>query len=118
MSSLRWLLMLGGVLLALARPAVADEFRPTYLPLRQVDGISYDVLWKVPALDESAVLKVVPHFPAGTRTLTPVQSSYAAGTAVRRWRIEVEGGLAGKPIEFSGLSAARIDVLVRLERAD
>jgi hydrogenase/urease accessory protein HupE len=32
--------------------------------------------------------------------------------------MEVDGGLADKAIEFSNLSAARIDVLVRLERTD
>ena len=116
MSVLRLLLILGWVLLAL--PAMADEFRPAYLQLRQIDAIRYDVLWKVPALDETTTLKFVPIFPDGTRVLTPVRSSYAAGTAVQRWRIEVDGGLADKPIEFSNLSAARIDVLVRLERAD
>ena len=97
---------------------MADEFRPAYLQLRQVDATRYDVLWKVPALDETTTLKVVPILPHGARSLTPVHSGYAAGTAVQRWRIEVDGGLADKAIEFSNLSAARIDVLVRLERAD
>jgi hydrogenase/urease accessory protein HupE len=107
------------VLLLTFAPAVfADQFRPAYLQLRQVDAITYDVLWKLPALDEATTLKVVPAFPDGTRELTPVRSSYAAGTAVQRWRIAVDGGLAGKPIEFSDLSATRIDVLVRLERTD
>ena len=116
MSALRRLLILGWVLLAL--PATADEFRPAYLQLRQVDAIRYDVTWKVPALDETTTLKVVPIFPEGTRALTPTHSSYAAGAAVQRWRIEADGGLADKAIEFSNLSAARLDVLVRLERAD
>ena len=106
------------MLFAVALPAMADEFRPAYLQLRQVDATRYDVLWKVPALDETTTLKVAPIFPEGARALTPVHSSYAAGTAVQRWRIEVDGGLADKAIEFSNLSAARIDVLVRLERAD
>jgi len=118
MSVLRRLMILGWVLFLLALPAMADEFRPAYLQLRQVDANSYDVLWKVPALDEATTLKVVPAFPDGTRALTPVRSSYATGTAVQRWRIEVDGGLADKAIEFSNLSAARIDILVRLERAD
>jgi len=48
----------------------------------------------------------------------PVRSSYAAGTAVQRWRVHTEGGLAGKAIEFPNLSASRIDVLVRVERSD
>jgi hydrogenase/urease accessory protein HupE len=118
MSVLRRLLTLGWMLFAVALPALADEFRPAYLQLRQVDATGYEVLWKVPALDETTTLSVVPIFPASARALTPVHSSYAAGTVVQRWRIEVDRGLADKAIEFSNLSAARIDVLVRLERAD
>ena len=116
-SCCRWGL-LGWLLLVLLRPAVADEFRPAYLDLHQIDGTRYDVLWKVPALDESVVLKVAPLFPAGARAMTPVQSIYAAGAVVRRWRMEIEGGLSGKTIEFWDGSGARLDVLVRLERAD
>ena len=118
MSVLRRLLTLGWMLFAVALPVLADEFRPAYLQLRQVDATGYEVLWKVPALDETTTLSVVPIFPASARALTPVHSSYAAGTAVQRWRVEVDGGLADKAIAFSNLSAARIDVLVRLERAD
>ena len=117
-SVLRRLMILGWMLFAVALPALADEFRPAYLQLRQVDATGYEVLWKVPALDETTTLSVVPIFPASARALTPVHSSYAAGTAVQRWRVEVDGGLADKAIAFSNLSAARIDVLVRLERAD
>jgi hydrogenase/urease accessory protein HupE len=111
-------MILGWVLFPVALPAMADELRPAYLQLRQIDATRYDVLWKVPALDETTTLRVVPIFPEGARASTPVHSSYAAGTAVQRWRIEVDGGLADKAIEFSNLSAARIDVLVRLERSD
>jgi len=118
MSVLRRFMILGWMLLPVALPAMADEFRPAYLQLRQVDAARYDVLWKVPAIDETTTLGVVPIFPEGARALTAVHSSYAAGTAVQRWRIEVEGGLADKAIEFSNLGGARIDVLVRLERAD
>jgi len=118
MSVLRRLLTLGWMLFAVALPVLADEFRPAYLQLRQVDATGYEVLWKVPARDETTTLSVVPIFPASARALTPVHSSYAAGTVVQRWRIEVDRGLADKAIEFSNLSAARIDVLVRLERAD
>jgi hydrogenase/urease accessory protein HupE len=113
------LLRLGWVLaLGLALPAAADEFRPAYLQLRQVDAASYDVLWKLPALDESTTLKLRPQFPPGTQAITPLRSSYAAGTAVQRWRVRTEGGLAGKAIEFPNLAASRIDVLVRIERSD
>jgi hypothetical protein len=111
-------LMLGCVLCAIALPVIADEFRPAYLQLRQLDATSYDVLWNVPALDENTILKVAPIFPEGVRELMPLRSSYAAGATVQRWRIGIDGGLAGKAIEFSNLSGSRIEVLVRLERAD
>jgi len=101
-----------------ARWAQADEFRPAYLQLTQLDATTYDVLWKLPALDEAFTLKLHPQFPAGTRALTPVLSSYAKGSATQRWRIEVPGGLAGQAVRFPGLAAARIDVLVRLARSD
>jgi hydrogenase/urease accessory protein HupE len=116
MATRRWLLLL--VLCTAPLVARADEFRPAYLQLTQLSAETYDVLWKLPALDETTILRVHPQFPDGTRELTPIQSTYAAGTAVQRWRIEVTGGLAGKAIEFSGLSATRLDVLVRLQRAD
>jgi hypothetical protein len=65
-------------------PAVADEFRPAYLQLTQVDANTYDVLWKLPALDEATTLKLRPQFPAKAHTLTPISSGYAAGTASQR----------------------------------
>jgi hydrogenase/urease accessory protein HupE len=104
--------------LGVALPVAADEFRPAYLQLRQVDAVTYDVLWKVPALDETITMKVRPVFPDHTQVLTPVRSSYATGAAALRWRVAVEGGLAGKDIGFSDLSASPIDVLVRVERSD
>jgi hydrogenase/urease accessory protein HupE len=118
MSALRRSLVLGWVLLAVAVPATADEFRPAYLQLRQIDSTTYDVLWKVPALDEATTLGVTPTFPQRVRMSTPVHSSYAMGTAVQRWRVEVDDGLADKAIDFPNLATARIDVLVRVERAD
>jgi hydrogenase/urease accessory protein HupE len=115
----RWLLALLVLTAALiAGPALADDFRPAYLQLTQDDATTYDVLWKVPALGEDAVLKVHPSFPPGTATLTPQRRSYANGVAVQRWRIAVPGGLEGKTIAFPGLSEVRIDVLARLARAD
>ncbi|MBF7730090.1 HupE/UreJ family protein [Pseudomonas sp. N040] len=113
---LRWLLPL--LVSLLVMPATADVFRPAYLQLKQVDGENYQVLWKVPALDEQTTLKVRPVFPEGTRELGARSSSFASGALVQRWKIEVPGGLEGRPIAFSGLSALGLDVLVRAERLD
>ena len=85
----RWLvLMLAlAVSLVLAAPASADDFRPAYLQISQRDACTFDVLWKVPALDESRSMKVRPEFPTGTTDLTQRRRSYANGTAVQRWRV-------------------------------
>jgi len=106
------------LLLAVAAPAAADEFRPAYLEIQQVDSADYDVLWKVPAVDEFTTLKVSPEFPASVSQLTARRSSYADGIAVQRWRIHAAGGLNGATIAFPNLSVTRIDVLVRVAGSD
>ena len=96
----------------------ADEFKPGYLQLTQLDRETYDVLWKVPAIDESTTLKAKPLFPDGTVALTPVHSTYSQGVTVQRWRIRVPSSLDGEAIAFAQLSETRIDVLARLVRLD
>ena len=54
-------------------PARADEFKPAYLQLTQLDQDTYDVLWKTPAIDEATTLKVKPQFPDATEALTAVR---------------------------------------------
>lgn len=102
----------------LATPANADEFKPAYLQLTQRDASSFDVLWKVPALDENTTLSLRPVFPANTAALTPMRASYAGGATVIRWRIAIPGGIESKAIRFTGNSVTRTDILVRLARLD
>ncbi|HTG90425.1 MAG TPA: HupE/UreJ family protein [Vicinamibacterales bacterium] len=111
-------LVVVALLLSAMVPARADEFKPGYLQLTQVDREIYDVLWKIPAIDESTTLKVRPQFPDGTEALTEVRSTFSRGVMVLRWRIRVPEGLDGKAIFFSKLSETRIDVLARLVRLD
>ena len=114
----RWLLAVLLVAIGSARVASADEFRPAYLQLTERDAETYEVLWKVPALNEDTTLRVAPMFPPGTTDLMPRNGSFAEGTVVARWRVHVPGGLDGKEVAFSDLSIPRIDVLVRVVRAD
>ena len=111
-------LVVVALLLTAMVPGRADEFKPGYLQLTQLDRETYDVLWKVPAIDESTTLKVKPQFPDGTEALTEVRSTFSRGVTVQRWRIRVPDGLDGKAILFSQLSETRIDVLARLVRLD
>jgi hydrogenase/urease accessory protein HupE len=105
-------------LFALALPAMADEFRPAYLQLKQTAPDAYDILWKVPALDEDTPLKVRPVFPAGVRAEGARGGAFTANMSVQRWRIRIPGGLNGRAITFPGMADARLDILVRLERLD
>jgi hypothetical protein len=101
-----------------AGPANADDFRPAYLQVTQDDNTTYEVLWKVPALSEDALLQVQPAFPPGTAAVGKQSWTYANGVAAQRWRIQVPGGLEGKTVAFAGLARTRIDVLARLARTD
>jgi hydrogenase/urease accessory protein HupE len=112
------LLLFALALLLAAVPARADEFKPGYLQITQLDRETYDVLWKIPAIDESTTLKVKPQFPDGTEVVVSMRSTYSRGIVVQRWRARVPGGLDGKAIVFWQLSETRIDVLARLVRLD
>ena len=117
--SCRALKLLWGLLfVALSGLGHADDFKPAYLQLTQIDQNSYDVMWKLPALDESSSLKIAPRFPDGTRNLSPPRSVFANGMAVLRWRISVPGGLNGKSVAIDGLATSRTDAIVRIERLD
>lgn len=110
--------LVAALLSLICASAIADEFRPAYLQLQQIDDSTYEVLWKLPAIDERRTLAVRPEFPAGTTDITARRSTYSNGTAVLRWQMRVPHGLEGHAIEFPGLETARIDVLVRVVRKD
>lgn len=110
------LLALG--LLLTACPLHADVFRPAYLQLQQTGPESFDVMWKVPALDAGTTLKVKPVFPPETEEVGARSSIFAAGASVQRWKVRVPGGLEGKPVRFTHLLDTGLDVLVRVERMD
>ncbi len=110
--------MLLALLAAVATPVLADEFKPAYLELKQTGAETFDVLWKVPALDESTTLAIKPAFPPGAVDTSPRMASFAAGASVQRWSMRMPGGMVGKAIEFPGVARTRVDVLVRLVRSD
>jgi hydrogenase/urease accessory protein HupE len=111
-------LVVVALLLTAIVPGRADEFKPAYLQITQLDQDTYDVLWKIPAIDEATTLKVKPQFPDATEALTTVRSTFSRGVTVQRWRIRVPHGLDGQAVIFSQLSETRIDVLARLVRLD
>jgi len=84
--------------------------------LRQLDGPTYDLLWKVPARGDLR-LGLYVRLPESCK---PSESGthFADGAYIERARLRCDGGLVGKRIAIDGLEATRTDVLVRIERAD
>ena len=111
--SVLMLLMLCGLAAGSVR---AHEVRPGYLELRQIEGGTYDVLWKVPARGDRR-LGLYLSWPQACRTTEPT-ARFVDGGYVERMRAACEGGLVGRAIVIEGLEATRTDVLARVERID
>src|SRR5262245_43731011 len=111
-------ILLGLALLCLAQAARADVFRPAYLELREVDGETYDVLWRIPAQAENVRLGIAVRLPADSRALGERRGTYHAGAYTERWRVRRAGGLVGQTIHIDGLAGLSADVIARVERPD
>jgi hydrogenase/urease accessory protein HupE len=98
--------------------ARADEFRPGYLELRQLDAETYDVFWKVPARGEDMRFGLYVRLPQDSVKLTEPRGAFYAGAYSERWRVQRPGGLIGQALRIDGLSSSVTDVLVRVERSD
>ena len=105
-------------LLVCVGAASADDFRPAYLELLQVDAETYDVFWKVPAQSESMRLGLYLALPKDSVNVSEPRGDYQSGAYSERWRVRRPGGLVGQTVRIDGLSSIVTDVLVRVERAD
>jgi hydrogenase/urease accessory protein HupE len=94
----------------------AHEVRPGYLQLKQVDALTYDLLWKVPAKGDRRIGLYV-RLPDSCRS-SEATSSFVGGAYIERWRAACEGGLKDAIIAIDGLEATRTDVLARLEHSN
>ena len=117
-----WLLalavVLAGALSLLRAPAHADEFRPAYLQLHQIDPETYEVTWKVPAREGGLRMALEVRWPEGTVNLVEPHGTSDSVVHVRRWRVWHPGGMQGKVVGVDGLAASSVEVLVRVEGID
>jgi len=114
----RLLLATASLTALLAGPAHADIFRPAYLELREAGDGRYDVLWKVPAQDETTRLSLRIVFPDHTEALGTRRAVFTGNAVVERWRIRHVGGLTGQNIRIEGNAVGVSDVIARVERSD
>jgi hypothetical protein len=95
----------------------AHESRPAYLEITQTAPNRYDVLWRTP-LNAGMRLQVMLGLPDETRNVTEPKIQELNDCLIERRVIDVNGGLAGKRIDFAGLQATITDVLVRVQSSD
>jgi hypothetical protein len=95
--------------LGLGAGAQAHEVRPGYLELRQTGPETWDVLWKVPARGDLQ-LAIAPAWPDNCDVEGAPRRFATGGAATERSAIRCAGGLTGRAIAVSGLSATVIDV--------
>jgi len=100
-----------------ASGAIAHEVRPAYLELKQSAPDTWDVLWKIPALDDQRP-GIDVRFPPDAKELHEPRGLFADGAYIERRRIQREGGLDAQTIRIDGLAGTTIDVLARIEHAD
>lgn len=96
---------------AIAGAARADELRPGYLELTQVDAQSWKVLWKAPVLGGLAT-RARPALPPFC-TLGPPQSRLDGAAVVAAMTATCTKDLAGAQVGVAGMDAAFTDVLLR-----
>jgi hydrogenase/urease accessory protein HupE len=116
--TLVWLLLLVACIGALTPSgARAHESRPAYLEITETAPGRYDVLWRTPLLSGMR-LPVALKLPNGAHNVTEPAVREFPDSIVERRLVEVDGGLAGKRVEFVGLQATITDVLARVHLRD
>jgi hydrogenase/urease accessory protein HupE len=112
----RRLLVLAGILLALAGPAASHVLQPGFLDLKAIGGDAWRVYWKVPTAGAGPlpIEAVLPESCAPRRA----ESMRFDGVAfAAEWVATCPGGLQGGEIRIEGLERTATDVLVRYELA-
>lgn len=94
--------------------AFADEYRPAYLQLQEIQNNTFDMLWKVPVqANRHLILNVL--LPEGTRVVVPSRSSVMSTSFMDRSTLVFDSGLVGEELAVDGLSRISTEVLVRIE---
>jgi len=105
-------------LLLLATAVRADEIRPAYLQLTDVQPDVYQVLFKVPARGDDQYLDLKVVFDPSVQASGDTVAGFAGGALLRRWTVSRDGGLAGAHISMEGRAAVSTETLVRVQYLD
>ncbi len=95
-----------------AQPVQADELRPGYLELTQLDAQQWKLVWKAPVLGGLAT-RTRPAFPKFCRQ-SPPQARVEGAVLVAESRLTCSKQLAGAQVGLAGMDAAFTDALLRV----
>lgn len=109
-----WIIILT---ILIVTPLFAHEMRPAFLELNQTGTETYEVLWKVPAIQNQRLALYVT-FPKQCTEDKQRRSYFAGGSFIERISIQCKNGLVGSNIFIEGLSTTFTDVLARVQRID
>jgi hydrogenase/urease accessory protein HupE len=99
-----------------AIPAGAHESLPGFLEILERKPGTYQVIWKVPAI-EGAPPAIAFEIPPACHTLGETNSPLTPGALTERWLMQCSPTLLGQRIEIAGLERTLLDVLVRIRFA-
>ena len=105
------------LLLALQGVGQTHELRPGFLEIKQADGETYDIRFKVPARGDLR-LGLYVQLPDTCTNETPPRTEGVGSAFVERLSVNCPGGLAGHQVAIDGLAGTFTDVVVRVESSD
>jgi hypothetical protein len=100
---------LAALTLLLASTVMAHEVRPAYLELTQTADESFQVLWKMPVV-QNRRLPLEPVFPETCPATSPVAHEFTGAALLQRWTIDCT--LREGVLHISGLARTLTDVMV------
>lgn len=95
----------------------ADEIRPGFLEVTEVDKNAFAVVWKIPAKGDKQ-LAIMPQFPQSCEGVKNLQTISLATATIQRWIQICPQGISNKLLVIDGLDLTQTDVLVRLVHLD
>ena len=95
------LVLLGlSALFSLASETYADEYRPAYLQIQEIQPNTFDVLWKVPALGDRR-LSLYVAFPENAEIKIPARSAIVSSAFIGPHMLPRGPDTTGPPATFS-----------------
>jgi hypothetical protein len=116
----RWVWIIWGLMFWSIMPdyALADNVRPVYLEIEELQSGNIRVVWKVPR-GQGLPADFRPSFPKEFRVIPPQKRVQTNDAVIETWNmIGGSGGLAGAQIRIDGLKQTTTDALVRVRLSE